>query len=321
MRLAVAALRSSVGAVARPTAVPPGEAGFVEQVDAYAAYYELQPGLGGSAEPPPTSMPVATATPSPTVTRTPATLAPTTPANLVSKTATATPRPPANPPVQFSYGSFVSSTSLRLNGSARVADGKLHLAAASVQAGSAWSTTTIDPTKSFDAAFTAEITKIADGLAFVIQRESATAIGSAGGGLGYGALPGYQSTLVAPSVAVELDTWDNSSDGFDPAGHQHIAVTINGNITQHLAWGDPGFSMYGSGPVHVWINYNAAQHVLAVYASLAATKPASALFSSPINVGSIVGSGRAYVGFTGGTGLTTITDAEESILNWTFATR
>lgn len=321
-RLAVAALRSSVAAVRTADGIPAGVAAFVGQVDAYVAYYDLQPGLGERAAPapatptatatgtaPPSANPTSTATPSPTPTST-------APPTAVAPSSTGMYSLPD--PVRFSHNSFQTATMLRLNGSARVADAKLHLAAGSEQAGSAWSTSTIDPTRSFATTFVAEITKITDGVAFVVQKEAPDALGGFGGGLGYGARPGDPPVHIAPSVAVELDTWDNSPDGFDPAGHQHIAVTTNGDITQHLAWGDPGFSMYGSGPVRVWIAYDAGQHVLTVHASQASAMPASPLFSLPIDLAAVLGSGRAYVGFTGGTGLTSITDAEESILSWTF---
>jgi hypothetical protein len=64
----------------------------------------------------------------------------------------------------------------------------------------------------------------ADGLAFVIQREGSTAIGTAGYGLGYSGIAG--------GLAVEVDTWDDSDEpvwgGTTEDRADHIAVHSNG---------------------------------------------------------------------------------------------
>jgi hypothetical protein len=134
---------------------------------------------------------------------------------------------------------------------ARVSGGRLDLANALQQTGSAWSTTKIDVARSFTTSFAATISKPTDGVALVIQSQGPTAIGTYGGGIGYGARPGDGGPAIRPSIAVELDTWDNSVDGFDPAGHQHIAVTPNGDVANNLVWRDPGFSMYANQPTYV----------------------------------------------------------------------
>jgi hypothetical protein len=155
-------------------------------------------------------------------------------------------------------------------------------------------------------------------VAFVVQSQGPTALGNLGGSIGYGGRASDPVAPIKPSLAVELDTWDNSSNGFDPPGHQHIAVTTNGDYSNHLIWRDPGFSMWGNGPVFVWITYDATAHSLAVWASTTATRPANALFTCGVDLSAIVGAGPVYVGFTGGTGLTTVTDAQESIVRWSF---
>lgn len=74
----------------------------------------------------------------------------------------------------------------------------------------------------------------ADGIAFVLQPVS-TNIGSAGGGMGYQG--------ITPSVAIEMDTWQNV-DVQDPL-YDHIGVQLNGNT----AHGPGGGSAVGPLPI------------------------------------------------------------------------
>lgn len=249
---------------------------------------------------------------------------------LLGSGAPVAPAPPPPPPrVRFSYPDFATPAGLRLNGSAQVQNGRLVLCHDPNTAGSAWSTTRINPKRSFVTSFTTQITKISDGVALVVQGQGPTALGSAGGGIGYGHRPGDATSAISPSLAIELDTWDNGPDGFDPQG-QHIAVTTGGDITKHLASHTPGFSMYGDTPVDVTIAYNAVAHLLTVYAAqhtaartgtpadLLIVDKVAPLFTYAIDLSHVVGAEKAYIGFTAGTGTTSVTDAQESIAMWAF---
>jgi hypothetical protein len=331
-RLAVAASQSSVKAVKDAAGVPPSTAAFVERVVRYADFYASEPLLGSGAKTPTpstTATPGATASASPTASPTPKPSQTSGVSSLAKPTQTAS---RAEQSVQIQREGFVDASGLRLNGSAHVSDGRLYLAAGSAQAASAWATTRIDPSRSFQTSFTAQISNITDGVAFVVQGQGPTALGNAGSRLGYGQDTTDSVSAVKPSLAVELDTWDNSPDGFDPAGHQHIAVTLNGDHTNHRIWRDPGFSMWGSQPVYVRIAYDASAHRLTVWAASVqpsptigreemrmATRPA--LFTYGVDLTAVVGTEPAYVGFTGGTGRTTVTDAQESIIEWSLVSR
>ncbi|GAA2718783.1 hypothetical protein ACFY2R_28790 [Micromonospora olivasterospora] len=219
----------------------------------------------------------------------------------------------------FSFNGFPDTANLRLNGSATVAGGRLVLASGRDTAGSAWATTRIDPSRSFSTGFSFEITKISDGIAFVVQGESPNARGASGEGLGYGARPNTGRPRIQPSLAVEFDTWANR---FDPVDHQHVAVTRNGDITQHLVWKEPGFSLYGKGVVNVWIDYDARMHRLRVYVNRkSGFRPAKPLLTKSVDLRLVVGTGRAYVGLTGGTGITTVADPVEAVLAWNLTLR
>ncbi len=90
------------------------------------------------------------------------------------------------------------------------------------QSGSVWNENMINLTDSFDFTFDVYLGNNdfgADGIAFVLQPIS-TSIGTGGGGLGYDG--------VSPSLAVELDTYQNAED----PPYDHVAIMGNG-IVQH----------------------------------------------------------------------------------------
>ena len=96
------------------------------------------------------------------------------------------------------------------------------------QHGSVWNNNKIDLNQSFDYTFQVFLGcsdfNGADGIAFVLQPIS-TSVGTSGGGMGYQG--------ITPSVAVTLDTYQNSSPDDDPF-YDHIAIQINGDIN-HLS--------------------------------------------------------------------------------------
>ena len=94
------------------------------------------------------------------------------------------------------------------------------------QAGSAWVTTPLAVTDSsaFSASFefrisgTNDDSEPGDGMAFVIHGLGADELGTAGGDLGYGGMPGNL-------LAVEFDTWDCCGE----AGAPHVAIHLDGD--------------------------------------------------------------------------------------------
>ncbi len=90
--------------------------------------------------------------------------------------------------------------------------------------GAVYSDELFDLTQPFDGTFCLFLgTKDAngaDGFAFVLKDTSVPLIGGAGGGIGYGSL--------APSVAIEFDTWDN---GGNDIAADHTSLNYNGDFT------------------------------------------------------------------------------------------
>jgi hypothetical protein len=313
-RLAVAALRTSLVDVDAANGEPAAMVPLLNEAEEFAAWYAQQPNLGGtpsptpstSPSPSPSRSPVASPSPSPSLSLSRSGPPTTTPAT------TTTTRAPGSS-VRIDYPTFGTADGLTLNGAARVAGGRLDLTTGLAQAGSAWSTSTVDPGRPLTCTFVAVISTWTDGVAFVIQAEGPRALGGMGDAIGYGGNTAQEA--IRPSVAIELDTWDNSPDGFDPPRQQHIALTLDGDQKQHVTWADPGFDMVGR-DVHVWVTYDAQTHTLRVYASAAANRPANPLISATLDLRARLGGPVASVGFTGGTGRTNLTDSHESISSW-----
>ena len=208
--------------------------------------------------------------------------------------------PPGNLP---SYGSGFTTSGLQLNGSASVSGTRLRLTSGgSNQAGSAFFSTLVG-VQSFTTDFSFQLTNAnADGFTFAIQSVAPTALGGAGGYLGYAG--------IARSVAIKFDVYDNLGEGNDSLG-----VYTGGGIPT-----TPATNLAGAG-IDLHSGHAFQAHVTYDGSSLSVTLTdtvTQALFTwrTPIDIPGAVGGTSAYVGFTGGTGGLT---AVQEILAWTYA--
>lgn len=112
------------------------------------------------------------------------------------------------------------------NGDARAIGGDCYqlTGTSNFENGSVWYADQIDLDKDFDLEFYLSFgtrdADGADGIIFVLQTVSNTALGASGGGIGF---EGF-----APSLGIEFDTWQNFNYG-DPA-EDHIAILSNGSV-------------------------------------------------------------------------------------------
>ena len=205
----------------------------------------------------------------------------------------------------ISYTDFSTGPSLRLAGSATIEGSSLRLTSDTKrQAGAAWARTKINPKMSFDTAFDVEMTGAvghADGVAFVLQNDGATAIGGHGGSIGYGGM--------THSVAVELDTFKNPSD----VDNNHIAVVTGGasDAAQSMVASSP-IQMFGQA-VRVRVTYSAPAKTLKVRVRAQGGSEIKVL-DKKIDLRKALGYKQAFVGFTGGTGEDV---SVQEINNWT----
>jgi len=123
----------------------------------------------------------------------------------------------------------VDAQSYFANGDARAIGGDCYqlTGTSNFENGSVWYADQIDLDKDFDLEFYLSFgtrdADGADGIIFVLQTVSNTALGASGGGIGF---EGF-----APSLGIEFDTWQNFNYG-DPYD-DHIAILSNGSV-DHL---------------------------------------------------------------------------------------
>jgi len=214
------------------------------------------------------------------------------------------------------YGDFSSTTGLSLN-SAQVANGAILLAQNQQDRSGSFFTLNSYNVTGFSAAFEFRISSPggvsdgiaagADGLAFVVQRAGATALGGSGEALGYGARNSVAA--IGNSVAVEFDTFKNS---WDPDSN-HVGIDTNGSLTS-IATAGVSTAFDNGTKWSVWVDYNGS--VLEVRASQNGVRPTTALLSQSINIGNAIGGSTAFVGITGATGSAY---GKHEVLNFAFS--
>jgi hypothetical protein len=226
------------------------------------------------------------------------------------------------------YGQVHGAANLTLNGTARIVNAAsgnplIQLTPAHANtSGSAFTANIVpfNPSMTFTTFFQFRMEHpggigSADGFTFMLQTESATALGGGGGGLGY--------ANIAPSVAVEFDTWTNAP--FD-INDNHVAILTGGLLNDAGSQTPYGvgscanpvgvFGCMANGDIwSVWIDYDGANINVAL-ADNSSTRPGTNLISYPISLPAMLGQTSAYVGFTGATG--SGWDTHE-VLNWQFS--
>jgi serine/threonine protein kinase/Tfp pilus assembly protein PilF len=222
------------------------------------------------------------------------------------------------------FNSFSDPNGLQLLGSTSLVEGQLRLTHLDPHsAGAAWTTEKQLVALGFETAFTFRLKGGGGGFAFVIQNHGPTSLGTCGGGQGYGAAyntDGSGRLLsddrgIPNSLAVEFDTYFNHAN--DDPNSDHISVQTNGTDTNSV---HHAFSLatalapcdFDDGNVHsARIRYvpgtltvfvdRSTEPVLSIAAELAAILQ--------------LDRGRAWVGFTAGTGTVVHT---HDVLSWEY---
>lgn len=220
--------------------------------------------------------------------------------SVLSNEASASPLPKLLPNYPTGFG---SASNLVLNGGATFDDTRLQLTNSNTyfEASSAFFKYLVN-VQQFHTRFTFQLQNAqADGFTFTIQTNGPTALGAAGGSLGYQGIPN--------SVAVKFDLYNNSGEGVDSTG-----LYTNGAAptVPAIDLSNTGIDLHSGHIFAVDIAYDGSTLQVTISDTQTA---ATATQSYQIDIPSTIGSPLAYVGFTGGTGGLTAT---QEILTWTY---
>ena len=221
---------------------------------------------------------------------------------------------PTSPTIDFPNG-FASGTSgvLTLNGGAAVAGSDLVLTDGGTnEVRSVFTSSPVNVSK-FSSTFTFQLSTGAntgDGFAFVIQGLGNTALGSNGGGLGYGTDGSGTGSTIGNSLAIKFDLFNNHGEGSNSTGlfTNGASPTDNGSLS--LAG---TIDLHSGHLMQATISYDGTDLVETLVDTV--TQTTFIHVYSGQNIPGLVGGSSAYVGFTAGTGGATATQA---IRSWTY---
>ena len=154
------------------------------------------------------------------------------------------------------------------------------------------------PIEPFNASFvyTASGSKVADGIAMILQNDprGINALGGGGGNLGYGT-----GSQITNSVGIGLNIYSNANPLGTGAG-TGVYELYNGNI---VAAGTPSSTFFGSGDaINVDVYYNGLNTLTATFSDTTANLTYTTSYSLPSNIATLVSGTSAYIGFTGADG-------------------
>jgi hypothetical protein len=154
----------------------------------------------------------------------------------------------------------------------------------------------------FNSNFSFQLTHPNDeGITFVIQGNSPTALGAAAGDLGFGG--------IGNSVAIKFDIYNNSGEGPDSTGLYTDGAHPK---TPAIDLSSTGINLHSGDVFNVQLAYNGTTLTVVITDTVTS---ASATQTYAVNIPSLVGGATAYVGFTAATGGGS---AIQEILNWSY---
>ena len=220
------------------------------------------------------------------------------PSSLVSSTYTIQPAGTINFPLGFAQ----AQGPIQFNGSTDLDDFRLQLTNGGLnEAGSAFYATPVN-IQQFTTTFTFQLSNpTADGITFTIQNNSATALGSGGGGLGYATIPN--------SVAIKFDLANNAGEGPNSTG-----LYTNGAYPSvpAISLTGTGINLHSGDYIDATLIYNGTTLTMALTDAITLATWSQ---SFTINIPAIIGGNTAYVGFTGGTGKLT---SSQKLTSWLY---
>jgi Legume lectin domain/Chitobiase/beta-hexosaminidase C-terminal domain len=225
---------------------------------------------------------------------------------------------PAAPAISFANGFAAAQSTMTFNGSTGLDDSRLQLTNGGLdEASSAFFNTPVN-IQNFTTDFTMQLSNaLGDGMTFTIQNVGPTALGPAGGGLGYGPDSPTNpdpspNTPIAHSVAVKFDFFSNAGEGNNSTG-----LYINGAspTTPAIDLTSSPINLRSGDTMSVHFAYDGANLAMTITDNVANTTFTQ---TWPINISQTIGSNTAYVGFTAGTGGSS---SSQKIETWSFTSK
>ncbi len=211
---------------------------------------------------------------------------------------------PGYPPsLNYSSGFAGSSGPLVYNGSATIVNSRARLTDGGVnEAGTVFSANP-QSIANFTTTFTfQETSATANGFCFVMQNVANTAVGSSGSDQGYGGINN--------SAAVKFDIYNDANEGSDSTG-----LFTNGAspTVPAIDLTNSGITLSSGDVISATLSYDGTTLTETITDTVTG---ATVTESYTVNLVSTIGSGTAYVGFSGGTGSGT---AIQDILTWSYS--
>ena len=208
----------------------------------------------------------------------------------------------------INFSSGFTTTSFQFNGHTKLNGSRLQLTdGGQAEASSAWFTTPVN-VQTFTNDFTFQfINASSDGMTFTIQNAGTAALGPSGGGLGYGAPLPTGTPGIPTSVAVKFDLFQNVHEGNNSTG----LYTDGASPTSPSVTLGNGVNLHSGDVLQVHMTYDGTTLTMTITDTVT---NAAFTTSWPINIPATVGANTALVGFTGATGLQTITQ----VITWTY---
>jgi hypothetical protein len=202
------------------------------------------------------------------------------------------------------YLNGFTAEGLTFNGAATLNGTRLRLTDGNGdEAGSAFFNTPVNA-QYFTSDFTFQLTNAqADGFTICIQNQGPTALGSAGGDLGYGGSPG-----IGNSVAVKFDLYDNAGEGANSTG---IYTDGEDPFVPAIDLTPSGIDLHSGDVLRARLIYYNPVLTLEIVDTANSADYFSTQFT--IDIPAATGGNTAYVGLTGGTGGLS---AIQEILTW-----
>ena len=211
---------------------------------------------------------------------------------------------------QPSFSAGFAPGLMTLNGGAALSGTRLRLLDGNPnEARSAFFPTLVNVQK-FQTSFSFQMTNpSADGITFVLQSQGPTALGGAGGSLGYGPQQANGTATLLTSAAIKFDLYSNAGEGVNSTGLYLNGVTPSVPATDLTP---SGINLHSGDIFLAALNYDGT--TLTVTLTDTVTN-VSAVQAYTVNLATTLGSSSGYVGFTGGTGGLSVT---ADILTWTY---